>query len=110
MPDQSDSLLGASLSLGAIFAGFLATAQAIVMTLDSPVMKRLKESGLINDLMSYLSHAIYAALGFSIVCLLGYFIKTNTLFFGIVWCFGATVTLTTFYRISNLTMRIFKAS
>lgn len=106
--EKADSLLSSSLTLGAIMAGFLATAQAIVMTLDSPVMQRVRETDHIEDLVSYLTHAIFFAILFSVVCLAGYFFCPSGIVYGLVWISTAAISLSAFARISFIIMKIIK--
>jgi hypothetical protein len=103
-------VLGSSLTIGAIFAGFLATAKAILMSLDSPVMKRIKETTYMNELVSYLAQAIWLSFSFCIVSLVGYFLKTQNFWFGLVWIAVAVAMAVAFIRFTNIMLKILKHS
>ena len=63
------SILSASITLGAILTGFLATSKAILMTLDSPIMQRIRGTDYINLLTAYLAQAIWWSFGDPKMCI-----------------------------------------
>lgn len=74
-PIDGKEFLSAAISVGAIFAGFLATAKAILMALPSDsVMGKLRNSGYIEELIRYLLEALYGSLLFCAVSLMGFFL------------------------------------
>lgn len=107
-----DSFLSASLTIGAILAGFMATSKAILMTLDSPVMQRIRTSGYVEELVYYLAHALWLSFSFSIISLIGFFLETSTddikLYYGLVWVFFGISASVAFIRITNLMLKIIK--
>ncbi|QJX02453.1 hypothetical protein HML84_12640 [Alcanivorax sp. IO_7] len=78
-----DAILSSSLTLGAIITGFLATAKAIVMTLDSPIMKKIRQTDYSNDLVSYLGQAIWLSFSFCILSIVGFLCQRRMR--GLVW-------------------------
>lgn len=105
-----ENVLGSSLTIGAIFAGFLATAKAILMSLDSPVMKRIKETSYMNELVMYLAQAIWLSFSFCVVSLVGYFLNTANYWFGLVWIWIAISMAVAFIRFTNIMLKILKHS
>ncbi|TXI35549.1 MAG: hypothetical protein E6Q69_01345 [Aquipseudomonas alcaligenes] len=77
--DRTD-FLSASISFGAVIAGFVATSKAILMALPSDgVLARTKKSGYINDLADYLKAALYGAITFCAVNVAGFFLTRDGL-------------------------------
>lgn len=107
-----DSFLSASLTIGAILSGFMATSKAILMTLDSPVMQRIRNSGYVEELVAYLAHALWLSFSFSIISLIGFFLETSSadmkLYYGLVWVFFGVSASVAFIRITNLMLKIIK--
>lgn len=112
----SDSFLSASLTIGAILTGFMATSKAILMTLDSPIMQRLRETDYIKDLVSYLAQALWLSFLFSIISLAGFFIDTNMpmstvvaqvfFWYGIIWITVGVASAASFIRITKVMLKI----
>lgn len=103
----ADGVLGASLTLGAILTGFLATAKTIVMSaIESPVMLRVKKAGYLPDLISYLKQAIWLSFTFCIVCLVGFFIVNSHHLYGLAWIFTGVSAGAAFIRVTNLLLKI----
>jgi hypothetical protein len=107
----SDSLLGSSLTIGSIITGFMGTAKAILISLDSPIMKRLRETRYLFDLASYLSQAIWLSFSFSVFALVGYFIDVTRVkceWYGLVWIFLGIASGAAFLRVISVMLKIFK--
>ncbi|QOW20365.1 hypothetical protein INQ41_04905 [Lysobacter ciconiae] len=68
----SENMLASLVSLGGIFAGFLATVKTLLLTMSGPVQKRLNESGYIEDLLRYLREGIYGSLLLCILAMVGF--------------------------------------
>lgn len=101
-------ILSSSLTLGAILSGFLATAKAIVMTLDSPVMQRVRETTYVNDLVSYLGQAIWLSFGFCIVAMVGFFVDTGSPWYGFIWIVVGVASAVAFVRVTSIMFKIIK--
>lgn len=71
-PD-SDSVLSSTLSVAGIFVGFLATSKAILISMSSPIIERLRSSGYMAVLASYIAQAIWLNLLFCMINVIGYF-------------------------------------
>lgn len=68
----SENMLASLVSLGGIFAGFLATVKTLLLTMDRIVLQRLKESGYIADLLCYLKEGIYGSLLLCLFAMIGF--------------------------------------
>lgn len=102
-------ILGSSITIGSIIAGFMGTAQAILMSLDRPIMKRLQDAGYLSDLTSYLGSAIWLSFAFSALALIGYFDPiTSAIWFGPIWIFLASAAGVAFLRITHLMLQFLK--
>lgn len=113
-PVDEKEFLAAALSLAAILTGFITTAKAILAALPSDsVMRHLRRSGYLEDLLAYLAHAIYGCLLFSLYCLFGFFlldtIKTPVpRWFAVIWTGLGVFAGLAFFRISRLLFRIIR--
>ncbi len=52
----------ALLTLGGIFAGFMATLNALLHSMNQETFKRLKDSHYLNDLLTYIHEALWSSL------------------------------------------------
>lgn len=104
------SILGASLTLGAILTGFLATSKAILMTLDSPIMQRIRKTSYLSDLVSYLGQAIWMNFAYCIISLVGFFVDTGETWYGLFWIFIGVSSAGAFIRVTNIMLKIIKHS
>jgi len=106
LPEDS-SILSASLTLSAILTGFLATAKTIVMSsLESAVMIRVKKSGYLVDLISYLKQAIWLSFSFCIVSLIGFFIINSDYYYGLTWIIIGISSGAAFIRVTDILLTI----
>lgn len=105
---KGENILSSSLTLGAILTGFLATAKAIMMTLDSPIMQRIRQTTYIDDLVSYLSQAIWLSFGLCIISIAGFFCSTDNFIFGLIWIFFGVASSGAFIRVTNIMLKIIK--
>lgn len=115
-PRDEKEFLGAAISIGSIFTGFIATAKAILAALpNDTVMGRLKKSGYIKELVYYLAQALYGCLTFSVYGMMGFFLleeKSPSLgrYYAIGWIFFAVFSLAAFYRVSSVLIKIISHS
>lgn len=111
-PTAEKEFLSAAISIGAILTGFVATAKAILAALPSDsVMGRLRASGYIKDLVSYLAAALYACLSFSIYGLCGFFLQVDgqhhlNTWYARGWVFLGVLALLAFQRVVQLLLKI----
>jgi hypothetical protein len=115
LPKEEKEFFAAALSMGAVLTGFIATAQAILMALPSDsVMGRLRSSGYINELVSYLAASIATGFLFCILNLVGFGLLEATpeykLYFSTLWFFLAAYAGLAFIRVSRIMFRIMRSS
>ena len=108
-PKEAGAILTSSITYGAIISGFMATSEAILISLrGSSVIVFLHDSGYIKDLVQYIAVAIWLPLAFAILSIIGLFIKDVSVcgWFGILWCGVATASTFAFIRIMVIMHRI----
>ncbi len=108
-PSDAD-ILGSSISLAAIFAGFLATAKSMLISIDTPTMQELKKTRFYSLLLDYLASAIWAALILCVFCLAGYFVKDREKlwWFAGLWSALAVFSLATWFRVTQIFLQLMK--
>lgn len=68
----NEAMLAAGVSLGGIFAGFLATVKTLLLTIGTEIRRALIESGYMHKLLCYLREGIYGSLALSLAAMLGF--------------------------------------
>ncbi|WP_164170596.1 hypothetical protein [Stenotrophomonas maltophilia] len=68
----SENMLASLVSLGGIFAGFLATVKTLLLTMNSETLRSLRTSGYMGDLLTYLKEGIYGSLILCVLAMLGF--------------------------------------
>ncbi|WP_175253473.1 hypothetical protein [Pseudomonas sp. BMW13] len=104
----SESVLSSTLSVAGIFVGFLATSKAILMSMTSSIIERLRESGYMGVLASYIGQAIWLNLIFCIVNIVGYFENQKAAWFSVLWIVFAVGAFASFARVTTVMLKIFK--
>ena len=107
---QDDPLLSATLTVSGIFVGFLASTKAILMSITSKVMDQIKQTGYIEELVGYVSSAIWANLLFCLVNMIGFFGLQSVNWYSTAWVVIATASLATFIRVTRVMLKILKLS
>lgn len=105
---SSDSILSSTMSVAGIFVGFLATSKAILISMSSPIIERLRSSGYMAVLASYIAQAIWLNLFFCMINVAGYFKNQAEMWFPIAWVALAVGALTSFIRVAHVMLQIFK--
>ena len=100
---SGEGIHSATITLGAILTGFLATVKSIAISTDNVSMRRLKETKFFPLLISYLREAIYCALLFSMLGLIGFFQDYNNIshLFGLIWFAFVGINFGTFIRVTH---------
>ncbi len=110
LPEAIKEFLSAAISVGAILTGFIATAQAILAALPTDtVVGRLRASGYIDDLITYLAGALYGCLCFSVYSMAGFFWNEHLPYwYGPVWIALAGFSAMCFHRVSRIFFKILR--
>lgn len=110
IPQQkADALLSASISLGAIFGGFLAGAIAILYALPKEGgIQQLIAAGYLEDIQNYLRSGIVTCITFCFISLIGFFsiAEKNLQIFSLIWIFFGILSLSSFSRISIILIKL----
>jgi hypothetical protein len=110
-PRNPEGLMGASGTVAVVFVGFLGTAKAIVLSIsNSPVYKRLKETGYSRVLFSYLYESIFSGIVFLVISVLGFFLpeRESHDFFAALWVLAGAATILLYIRTTNLLFQLVK--
>jgi hypothetical protein len=110
LPKDPSALLSSSLTLGAILTGFLATSKTILIGLrGSSVMETLQDSKYIRELIQYLAEAIWLSFAFSLLVLLGFFLKnTSDYFFDTLWAALGVMAALAFVRVTYIILLVIR--
>ena len=103
-------VLSASITLGAVFTGFLATLKSIVISVNSPAIQHLRTLKFWGLLLGYLQQAIWSSLTLCVISMAGFFYDPQNppVWFGIAWVFVISAAIFTFLRVSNLIMKLLR--
>lgn len=102
----STEVLSASLTIGSILTGFLATSKAILLGLnEARIMNDLRRSGYIDDLVSYLAQAIFFSFSYAVVSLVGYFVNRMPIYW-VMWVAIGVISALTFVRVVFIQLKI----
>lgn len=113
-PRDEKEFLGAAISIGSIFTGFIATAKAILAALpSSSVMRKIRSSGYIKETIRYLTEGLYGCLAFSVWGVAGFFfLKPDSSalngWYATAWIFLATFALFAFHRVATVLISILR--
>ncbi len=111
---KGHDLLSASITIGAVFTGFLATLKSIVMSVQAPSFEKIRQVKPFFDLLlNYLQESIWMSLGYCFWCLMGYFVAKETTdaipaWFACGWVFLTIATLLTFQRVSRILIQLMR--
>lgn len=105
--DGRRELLSSTISVGAILAGFLGTAKAILMALPSGLMADLRESRYMDDLVRYLTAALLSCLGLCFLSVLAFFSLGGN-WFDLLWVGIGIYAIASFWRFGHLMLLLLK--
>jgi len=110
LPQARNEFLSAAISVGAILTGFIATVLAILAALPTDtVVGRLRASGYLDDLISYLAGALYSCLILSAYSISGFFLAGEFMvLYGSVWVALAAFSGLCFHRVSRIFFKILR--
>lgn len=109
-PFDKVDILNASLNIGAILTGFLATCKAILMTANLSKLDEIRNTTYINDLTAYLAQGIISCFVFCLFSLTGYFVKKEALWYGVTWVTIGTISAFCFIRVTIIISKLLKYS
>lgn len=106
---KGDEILSSSITVAAIFTGFLATTKSMAISLDTPAMVRLRSTQYFDLLIRYLKEAINVSLLSVVVGVGGFFFDASSprpLWYGALWSFFMVSTFFTFTRVTNALLKL----
>lgn len=106
---KSADILNSSITLAAIFAGFLATAKSMLVSMSSPTLDKLKRTSFYGLLISYLAEAVWMAMLFCAFCMLGYFVSGRGCLFTVIWTTLAACSVLTWVRVTRSLLKLMSA-
>lgn len=110
-PMQPAALLGAAGTAAAVLVGFLATMNAIILSITgSAVFRQLRKAGYSVDLFRYIGEATTVAMTLLVVSLVGFFLVPVTgempLIYRVAWVLAAMSALLLFVRVFRIITRL----
>lgn len=107
---KGQDILSATITIGAIFTGFLATSKSLVISIDTPAMNKLRETSFFPLLIQYLREALYTSLLLGAFGILGFFTDSSCppKLYGIIWTILIVATFLTFYRVTSAFLDLIK--
>lgn len=103
--DYLADVIGSSLTMAAIFLGFMATSLSILISIkDTPVARMLRGQGSWKQLVFFLRQAIFWTLLWLVSSFLLYFLKPHLLL--TIWISLATLALMCFLRVVHLLSKL----
>lgn len=106
---SGENFFSAIISLGGVFAGFMATLKAMLFGLEAATFKRLQESGYMQDLTSYLSAALWSSLLLCVVAIFGFFSFATAVVLDAFVLAVVTFALASIYRVTSIATSLFLA-
>lgn len=107
---KGENILSASITMGAIFTGFLATAKSILISLQGKGFEQLKKTPFFGVLVDYLKEAIWLSMVYCMISLVGFFLDTNAYpaWFTSLWFFFTVSSILAFSRIIGVLLQIIR--
>ncbi|MCO8106947.1 hypothetical protein [Acinetobacter indicus] len=108
--DKKAEFLSVGISLGAIWAGFIGVIMGLFMTLsNTDILTKMKDSGYINELHSYLISSIKGSIVFSMISFAGFFFLANNFeYYFCIWVGSIIYAGMTFLRAANISYSIMR--
>lgn len=101
-------LLSATITFGAITSGFVGTSLAILTSLDTGVMQRIRRTRYVRVLRGYMGWGLFSGIFVCCVSMAGLLWQlTEQVWFTAVWCAAIVFCLACLYRLSKLMLQIF---
>lgn len=108
--EATKELLAATISFGAILAGFIGTAKSILMALPAALLSKLRTSTYLDDLAGYLSTALTGSLITSAFSVIGFFTLPESIkdFYPALWLGSLMFAGLSFWRASRIMVLLLK--
>ena len=101
-------LLSATITFGAITFGFVGTSLAILTSLGTRVMQRIRQTPYVLVLREYMGWGLFSGIFVCCVSMVGLLFRlTEQVWFTAAWCAAIVFCLACLYRLSRLMLKIF---
>ncbi|QCO05443.1 hypothetical protein [Azospirillum argentinense] len=118
-PVNPDSLFGTAATVASVFASFLGVAKGLILTIKSTeTYKVLERNGYLAPFYEYLGVAIWAAIAFAVVSVIGFFVyaggadteaaENMRKLYKLAWVFCAALALLSYVRFGRILFRLLK--
>lgn len=112
-PSQPTGLLAATGTASAVLVGFLATMNAIILSISgSDVFKAIRKAGYHHELFRYVYEATLGSITLLLLSVVGFFIPyygQEWLVYRCLWMVVATLSLMQFIRVTSVTFKLLKS-
>lgn len=102
---KAEAILTNGITVASILVGFLTAALALLPSLNSPVMDRIRATKYFNLLMGYLREGIWSCFAMVIFSFIGFWLQGHT-WYPAVWFGLAAVAFLSFYRVTKIVFDI----
>lgn len=99
-------LLSATVTFGAIASGFVGTSLAILTSLDTPIMRKIRRTSYVRVLRRYLGWALASGIVLSCASILGMFLHASS-WFAMAWWGAFTFCIACLYRLARTMLFVF---
>ena len=100
-------LLSGTVTFGAIASGFVGTSLAILTSLGTPVMRKIRRTPYVRILRRYLGWALASGIVLSCVSILGLFLHATSSWFTMAWWAVLVFCITCLYRLARTMLFVF---
>ena len=105
--DVPSHLLSATVTFGAISSGFVGTSLAILTSLGTPVMRKIRQTPYVRVLRQYLGWALTSGIVLSCVSILGLFLHATSSYFAMAWWVALTFCIACLFRLAGTMLFVF---
>ena len=108
MEPNASQLLTATVTFGAVASGFVGTSLSILISLDTPVMQKIRASRYRQVLQGYLGWALLAGIALALTGIAGFFLDMACAqLFVSVWCFVLAFCVCCLWRLGRMMLYVF---
>ena len=108
MQANAPQLLTATVTFGAVASGFVGTSLSILISLDTPVMHKIRASSYRQVLQGYIGWALVAGIVLALTGIVGLFLDMAcSQFFVSAWCFVLAFCVCCLWRLGRMMLYVF---
>ena len=108
MQPNASQLLTATVTFGAVASGFVGTSLSILISIDTPVMQKIRATPYRQVLQGYLGWALLAGIALALTGIAGIFFDiARARLFVSVWCFALAFCVCCLWRLGTTMLYVF---